>query len=152
MELNKRVKYNFSGNFRILHIIRKEDSILASNNISGKKSNEKGGKDTDEMRLKVYLEEYKTLSDEILRRIDFQQQLLRYYLILGGLIAAIVNIVSSNFISSALNDMSLDFISLFLLLTPMIFISISLYFSRHDIMIISIATYINKNLRQKIKN
>jgi hypothetical protein len=162
MELNKRIKCNIGGTLRILHIIRKEDSILASNspfidNSSEKRPNEKRGEDTNEMKLKVYLEEYKTLSDEISRRVGFQQQLLHYYLILVGMIVAFIRFVivdSSNSISSALisSVMSLDYTRLFLLLTPIIFISISLIFSRHDVMIVSIAKYINKDLRPRIKD
>ena len=104
--------------------------------------------DFHSQKLNVHLEEYKTLSDQILKRVEFQQKLLNYQLVAAGIVATIgIRFIGldANVIT---NSMSARY---FLLLSPMIFLFFSWSFSNHDIMIVSLARYINKELRIKIQ-
>jgi hypothetical protein len=97
--------------------------------------------------LDVNLEEYRNLSDQILKRVDFQQRLLNYQILLVGIIiTAGVSLLS-------LDDTPSNAISVryFLLLSPLPFYFLSWSFSNHDIMIVALARYINTDLRPRIK-
>jgi len=99
-------------------------------------------------KLNVHLEEYKILSDQILKRVEFQQKLLNYQLVAAGIVATIgVRFLGldANLITDSMS------VRYFLLLSPMVFLFFSWSFSNHDIMIVSLARYINKELRIKIQ-
>ena len=97
--------------------------------------------------LDVNLEEYRNLSDQILKRVDFQQRLLNYQILLVGIIiTAGVSLLSLDYTSS--NTISVRY---FLLLSPLPFYFLSWSFSNHDIMIVALARYINTDLRPRIK-
>ena len=97
--------------------------------------------------LDVNLEEYRNLSDQISKRVDFQQRLLNYQILLVGIIiTAGVSLLSLDYTSS--NTISVRY---FLLLSPLPFYFLSWSFSNHDIMIVALARYINIDLRPRIK-
>ncbi|RCV62996.1 hypothetical protein C5S53_15895 [Methanophagales archaeon] len=97
--------------------------------------------------LDVNLEEYRNLSDQISKRVDFQQKLLNYQILLVGIIiTAGVSLLSLDYTSS--NTISVRY---FLLLSPLPFYFLSWSFSNHDIMIVALARYINIDLRPRIK-
>lgn len=97
--------------------------------------------------LDVNLEEYRNLSDQISKRVDFQQRLLNYQILLVGIIiTAGVSLLSLDYTSS--NTISVHY---FLLLSPLPFYFLSWSFSNHDIMIVALARYINIDLRPRIK-
>jgi hypothetical protein len=97
--------------------------------------------------LDVNLEEYRNLSDQILKRVDFQQKLLNYQILLVGIIiTAGVSLLSLDYTSS--NTISVRY---FLLLSPLPFYFLSWSFSNHDIMIVALARYVNIDLRPRIK-
>lgn len=97
--------------------------------------------------LDVNLEEYRNLSDQISKRVDFQQRLLNYQILLVGIIiTAGVSLLKLDYMSS--NTISVHY---FLLLSPLPFYFLSWSFSNHDIMIVALARYINIDLRPRIK-
>lgn len=97
--------------------------------------------------LDVNLEEYRNLSDQISKRVDFQQRLLNYQILLVGIIiTAGVSLLSLDYTSS--NTISVHY---FFLLSPLPFYFLSWSFSNHDIMIVALARYINIDLRPRIK-
>ena len=97
--------------------------------------------------LDVHLEEYRNLSDEILNRVDFQQRLLNYQILLVGIIiTAGVSFLRLDYTSSTTIS-----VRYFLLLSPLPFYFLSWSFSNHDIMIVALARYINIDLRPRIK-
>lgn len=104
------------------------------------------------------MEEYKILSNQILQRVEFQQKLLNYQLLAAGLIATIgiglfIETESSVTMSSKSNIVTSTMSArYFLLLSPMLFFFLSWSFSNHDIMIVSLARYINKDLRPRIRD
>lgn len=99
-------------------------------------------------KLNVHLEEYKTLSTQILKRVEFQQKLLNYQLVAAGIVATIgVRFIGLD-AGVIINSVSARY---FLLLSPLVFLFFSWSFSNHDIMIVSLARYINKELRKKIQ-
>jgi hypothetical protein len=99
-------------------------------------------------KLNVHLEEYKILSDQILKRVEFQQKLLNYQLVAAGIVASIGVRFLGLDASKITNSISVRY---FLLLSPLVFLFFSWSFSNHDIMIVSLARYINKKLRIKIQ-
>ncbi|MEA1995661.1 MAG: hypothetical protein U9N18_05895 [Campylobacterota bacterium] len=101
-----------------------------------------------ECELNIHLEEYKTLSSQILKRVDFQQRLLNYQLIVTGIIATVgIKLLTLDY-TIPINATLAQY---FLLLSPMLFYFFSWSFSNHDTMIVSIARYINVDLRPRIK-
>ncbi|OHB57079.1 MAG: hypothetical protein A2173_04090 [Planctomycetes bacterium RBG_13_44_8b] len=96
--------------------------------------------------LSVHMEEYKTLRDEILKRIEFQHNFLNYYLIALGIVASAGATIAVTF-----NDDNISKIMpWFLLGSPWVFFFFSWSFSNEDIMIVCSARYINQVLRPKI--
>ncbi|MCF8042783.1 MAG: hypothetical protein K9L20_11820 [Desulfarculaceae bacterium] len=88
--------------------------------------------------IEVLLEEYRTLSAEILKRVEFQQRLMNYELITAG---AILSILIQIALSSELSGKVLSAVKYFMVLAPYIFLFFSWSFSRHDLMIIELAKY-----------
>jgi len=101
------------------------------------------------LKLKLYFEEYKILYEQIVRRVDMQQKLFNYQLIAAGIV---VTIAIKYLGVDAVEKSEYIFARYFLLLTPMIFIFFSWSYYNHDIMILSLAKYINKEVRIRIKN
>lgn len=97
--------------------------------------------------LDINLEEYRNLSDQISKRVDFQQRLLNYQILFVGIIiTAGVSLLNLDYTPS--NTISVHY---FLLLSPLPFFFLSWSFSNHDIMIVALARYINIDLRPRIK-
>ncbi|MCJ7458616.1 MAG: hypothetical protein MUP17_06470 [candidate division Zixibacteria bacterium] len=97
--------------------------------------------------LGIHLEEYKNLSGQISKRVDYQQSLLNYQILLIGIIVTAG--VSFLNLGYAL-DSSIS-VLYFLLLAPLPFYSLSWSFSTHDINIVRLARYLNRELRPRIK-
>ena len=98
--------------------------------------------------LSIHLEEYKQLSEEIKLRVDFQQKLTHYQLLSGGIVATIgirITQLEPEQISQS------ESVRFYLILSPIIFLVFSWMFSNSDIMIISVAEYINRQLKPKLQ-
>jgi len=99
--------------------------------------------------FEIYLEEYKTLRNEILSRIDFRQRVINYQLIFTGIISTLfLNYLKLDNLSD--NNPDVTFVKLFLLLSPIFYYAFSWSFASHDIIIATLAKYINKELRPRI--
>jgi hypothetical protein len=89
----------------------------------------------------VHMEEYKSLTSEMLKRIEFQERILSYTVLILG---AFMTILSTDWAKNNYN--------LLLLLAPMAFYALGLVYAFNDNSIINIARYINKFLRSHLKN
>jgi hypothetical protein len=98
--------------------------------------------------LSIHLEEYKNLSSQVSRRVDFQQSLLNYQILLIGIIVT----AGVSFLSLGYTLNSGVSVLYFLLLAPLPFYLLSWSFSTHDINIVRLARYLNRELRPRIKN
>lgn len=97
--------------------------------------------------LHIHLEEYKNLSGQISKRVDYQENLLNYQILLMGIIVT----AGVSFLSFGCTLNSGVSVLYFLLLAPIPFYVLSWSFSTHDINIVRLAKYINTELRPKIK-
>lgn len=100
-------------------------------------------------KLILYFEEYKLLYEQIVRRVDMQQKLFNYQLIAAGIVATIAIRFIQIDITGIRGYISARY---FLLLSPLVFIFFSWAYSNHDIMILALARYINKEVRMRIKS
>ncbi len=99
-------------------------------------------------KLDIHLEEYRSSSNEILRRVEYQQKLLNYQLLAAGVVVgAAIRFAELDSFSGA-NSIAVRY---FLLLSPLVFLCFSWSFSNHDIMIQSVARYIYTVLKPKIE-
>ena len=97
--------------------------------------------------LHIHLEEYKNLSGQISKRVDYQQSLLNYQILLIGIIVT----VAVNFLRLGYPLDSSIWVPYFLLLASLPFYFLSWSFSTHDINIVRLASYLNRKLRPRIK-
>jgi hypothetical protein len=97
--------------------------------------------------LSIHLEEYKNLSGQISKRVDYQQSLLNYQILLIGIIVT----AGVSFLRSGYTLDSSISVLYFLLLAPLPFYFLSWSFSTHDINIVRLARYLNRELRPRIK-
>jgi hypothetical protein len=97
--------------------------------------------------LGIHLEEYKNLSGQISKRVDYQQSLLNYQILLIGIIVT----AGVSFLRLGYPLDSSISVLYFLLLAPLPFYSLSWSFSTHDLNIVRLARYLNRELRPKIK-
>ncbi len=95
--------------------------------------------DKEKEVLKIYLEEYKILSEQISKRVDYQQRILRYYIALTGIFVPILFALYKK-----------DFFIYFLLVAPLPYHFFAWSFYNHDIQIVAIARYINLVLKRNI--
>lgn len=103
---------------------------------------------TKHEKLEIYMDEYRIISAQISRRVDYQQKLINYQLIAAGIIIPI----ALGFLGMETNaKVNSIYFRYFLLLSPIIFLTFCWSFYNHDIQIVSLARYINKELRLKIK-
>lgn len=94
--------------------------------------------------IDIYLEEYRTVREEILLRLKERNIIVRYILLLiSALIIAIWQISNSE----AEPQKTLV---IFLVIIPVIFFLLALIYCWHDIMIARLANYNNKILRPKL--
>jgi hypothetical protein len=98
--------------------------------------------------LSIHLEEYKNLSGQISKRVDYQQSLLNYQILLIGIIVT----AGVSFLRLGYTLDSSISVFYFLLLAPLPFYFLSWSFSTHDINIVRLARYLNRVLRPRIKN
>ena len=99
-------------------------------------------------KLEIYMDEYRIISAQISKRVDYQQKLINYQLIAAGIIVPI----ALGFLGMETNaKVNSIYFRYFLLLSPIIFLTFCWSFYNHDIHIVSLARYINKELRLKIK-
>jgi hypothetical protein len=89
--------------------------------------------------IKIHLEEYRSLMNEMLKRIEFQEKVLSYTILILG---AFVTVLSSDWAKNNLNVL--------LLFSPMIFYSLGLVYAFNDYAIVNIARYVNKTLRPQL--
>ena len=97
--------------------------------------------------LGIHLEEYKNLSGQISKRVDYQQSLLNYQILLIGIIVT----AGVSFLRSGYTLNSSISVLYFLSLAPLPFYFLSWSFSTHDINIVRLARYLNRELRPRIK-
>ena len=94
--------------------------------------------------IDIYLEEYRTVREEILLRLKERNTIVRYILLLiSALIVAIWQISSSEVQPQKT-------LVIFLVIIPTIFFLLALIYCWHDIMIARLANYNNKILRPKL--
>lgn len=93
--------------------------------------------------LDVQLEEYKALRTEILHRVELQYRITNYALtVFVGVLTAVVSIIASDIISR-----NQYFI---MLVIPWIFYIFPLVYREQDFLILSLAKYMNTELRPRI--
>jgi len=97
--------------------------------------------------LGILLEEYKNISGQISKRVDYQQSLLNYQILLIGIIIT----AGVSFLNLGYTSDSSILVRYFLLLAPLPFYSLSWSFSTHDINIVRLARYLNRQVRPRIK-
>ncbi|MCB2187354.1 MAG: hypothetical protein KQJ78_13105 [Deltaproteobacteria bacterium] len=101
------------------------------------------------LQLQTLLEEYRVLSDEIIKRVEFQQRVLNYELIAAG---AILSVLVQIALAKGLSIKAYEAIKFFLVISPYVFLFFSWTISRHDVMIISIASYKEHFLKPLIRS
>lgn len=101
----------------------------------------------EKILLDFYLEEYRTLSSQILQRVTHQQTILNYQLVAAGIFLSL-NIVTKPGLFSLLDNF---FVFCIFSCLTLIFLFFSWVNINHDLMIISTARYVNTILRKNIK-
>lgn len=97
-------------------------------------------------KIEIRKEEYKTLREEILRRLDYQYRLIHFSILLFSSFLALVALVSEiRFI-----ELSISGYFIFLLIVPIPFYLIILSYQEQNYFISSIGYYINNELEPKI--
>jgi hypothetical protein len=103
-------------------------------------------KSEDDMELNFIIEEYKTLRDEVISRLESQHQIINIALILIVAIIAATQYIDNIPATSSL----IIFIKPFIIISSIIFSAFSMSYLENDILIAHIGKYINGQLRKRI--